>query len=30
MAEFLELNNISKFYGNIIALTGVTTTVNPR
>ena len=29
MAEFLELNNISKFYGNIIALTGVTTTVNP-
>ena len=29
MAEFLELKNISKFYGNIIALTGVTTTVNP-
>ena len=29
MADFLELNNISKFYGNIIALTGVTTTVNP-
>ena len=29
MAEFLELHNISKFYGNIIALTGVTTTVNP-
>ena len=29
MAEFLELTNISKFYGNIIALTGVTTTVNP-
>ena len=27
--EFLELRNISKFYGNIIALTGVTTTVNP-
>ena len=29
MAEFLELHNISKFYGNIIALTGVSTTVNP-
>ena len=29
MADFLELNNISKFYGNIIALTGVSTTVNP-
>ncbi|MCY4163405.1 MAG: ATP-binding cassette domain-containing protein [bacterium] len=29
MAEFLELHNISKFYGNIIALTGVTTSVNP-
>ena len=29
MAEFLELQNISKFYGNIIALTGVSTTVNP-
>ena len=29
MADFLELHNISKFYGNIIALTGVTTTVNP-
>ena len=27
--EFLELRNLSKFYGNIIALTGVTTTVNP-
>jgi len=27
--DFLELRNISKFYGNIIALTGVTTTVNP-
>ncbi|MCY3786018.1 MAG: ATP-binding cassette domain-containing protein [bacterium] len=26
---FLELKNISKFYGNIIALTGVSTTVNP-
>ena len=29
MTDFLELKNISKFYGNIIALTGVTTTVNP-
>jgi len=29
MTEFLELRNISKFYGNIIALTGVSTTVNP-
>lgn len=29
MTEFLELNNIGKFYGNIIALQGVTTTVNP-
>ena len=27
--EFLELRGISKFYGNIIALKGVTTTVNP-
>ena len=27
--EFLEMKNLSKFYGNIIALTGVTTTVNP-
>ena len=27
--QFLELRNLSKFYGNIIALTGVTTTVNP-
>ena len=26
---FLELRNLSKFYGNIIALTGVSTTVNP-
>ena len=26
---FLELKNISKFYGNIIALIGVSTTVNP-
>ncbi len=29
MTDFLELKGISKFYGNIIALTGVTTTVNP-
>ena len=29
MTEFLELKNIGKFYGNIIALQGVTTTVNP-
>ncbi len=29
MADFLEIRNISKFYGNIIALTGVTTSVNP-
>ena len=29
MTEFLELRNMSKFYGNIIALQGVTTTVNP-
>ena len=28
-SEFLELRGISKFYGNIIALKGVTTTVNP-
>ena len=27
--QFLELRSLSKFYGNIIALTGVTTTVNP-
>ena len=27
--EFLELRDVSKFYGNIIALTGVSTTVNP-
>ncbi len=26
---FLELRNLSKYYGNIIALKGVTTTVNP-
>ena len=26
---FLELRGLSKFYGNIIALKGVTTTVNP-
>lgn len=29
MTEFLELRNISKYYGNIIALQDVTTTVNP-
>ena len=29
MTDFLEMENLSKFYGNIIALTGVTTTVNP-
>ena len=29
MTDFLEMKNLSKFYGNIIALTGVTTTVNP-
>ncbi len=28
MSALLELENISKFYGNIIALTGVTTSVN--
>ena len=28
-SDFLELRDISKFYGNIIALTGVSTTVNP-
>ncbi len=27
--DFLELRDISKFYGNIIALTGVSTSVNP-
>ena len=29
MTEFLELRGISKFYGNIVALQNVTTTVNP-
>ena len=29
MTEFLELRGISKFYGNIVALQDVTTTVNP-
>jgi len=29
MSAFLELRDIGKFYGNIIALQGVTTTVNP-
>ncbi len=29
MSEFLELRGISKFYGNIIALKDISTTVNP-
>ena len=28
MSNLIELENVGKFYGNIIALQGVTTTVN--